>query len=341
MSTFKARLFRLALHPAYCLPPYREHGPALDERSERFARHDHRVNGAVKSLKRSIGFAVSVTLMILVFSSPSTVLAAEGGPQWTVTSVSQPTNFRPEDTTGEDSYQVVVTNTGGAASNGEPVTITDELPAGLSLAPAGASGVDQLVVAVTHKQDGGEFTCVRRTCTFTGTVVPEEMLIVTFPVEVTAGGQQSVTNVAHVSGGGAPDASIATSTDISDCRSRIRHLAGQRDERAIQQPGWRPPGYHHVDRVQHCRHRGQPLARRRTRRNPGSGAVRLRRRPGRHAYVSGGGVLAPGMSVATQVGVTTLTLLDHNGEKELRTQAVYNLSPESRRSGEVRIQRRR
>ena len=65
-------------------------------------------------------------------------------PQWTVTSVSRATNFKPGDETGDDSYLVTVTNTGDASSNGDPIAVTDELPEGLSLDPAGASGEDPL-----------------------------------------------------------------------------------------------------------------------------------------------------------------------------------------------------
>ena len=55
-------------------------------------------------------------------------LAVTGPPQWTVTAVSTPTNLVPGDEKGNQSYDVTITNTGGAPSNGEPVTITDTLP---------------------------------------------------------------------------------------------------------------------------------------------------------------------------------------------------------------------
>ena len=61
-------------------------------------------------------------------------------PQWTVTSVSAPTNFAPGDESGQDVYKIVVTNTGGASSDGEAVTISDTLPAGLTLDHARAAG---------------------------------------------------------------------------------------------------------------------------------------------------------------------------------------------------------
>ena len=141
-------------------------------------------------------------------------LAIGQAPQWTVTSVSQPTNFTPGNTSGEDVYRIQVTNTGGASSNGEPVTITDELPEGLALTPGGASGA-ALVVSGSGNLSAANFKCVLETCTYTGTVVPEDTLIVTFPVDVLASEPGSVLNVVRVAGGGAPDASVSTPTVIS------------------------------------------------------------------------------------------------------------------------------
>jgi hypothetical protein len=140
--------------------------------------------------------------------------AASGTPQWTVTSVSRPTNFKPGGKTGEDAYVVTITNTGGASSDGSPIVITDELPEGLSLDAEEASGEDQL--AAEHHLARANFNCSLSSCTYTGVVVPDDVLIVTFPVDVSAGDGSSLTNVVHVSGGGAPDAAMPTPTTISN-----------------------------------------------------------------------------------------------------------------------------
>ena len=150
-------------------------------------------------------------LPFLLLLVPSNVLAAETAvPQWTVTSVSAPTNFAPGDESGEDTYRVIVTNTGGASSDGEPVTITDLLPAGLTLDRAGAGGY-----AETPSLTDVPLSCVLATCTYTGVVIPDETLIVTIPVDVESGAPASVTNMVSVSGGGAPGASVSTPTTIS------------------------------------------------------------------------------------------------------------------------------
>ena len=152
--------------------------------------------------------------VLSLFATASALAAGEGAPQWTVSSVSRPTNFKPGDQSGEDAYVVSVTNTGGAASNGEPVTISDELPSGLSLDPAGAAGHDELLSL--EKKPGAALTCVLSSCTFTGAVVPDDSLLLVIPVDVAANANPLETNVVRVSGGGALDASMQTPTSISE-----------------------------------------------------------------------------------------------------------------------------
>ena len=109
-----------------------------------------------------------VVLAILAFAA-APALAVEGGPQWTLSSVARPTNLAPGAKTGEDYYQVLLTNSGGAASNGSPVTITDELPRGLTLDPVGASGTNPFAELVSPTAN---FKCALRACTYTAVVVP-------------------------------------------------------------------------------------------------------------------------------------------------------------------------
>ncbi len=161
----------------------------------------------------SFGACAGVLAGLLAFAV-SPALAAESGPQWTVASVSRPTNFAPTGDKTGDAYVVTVTNTGGAATNGTPVTVTDELPPGLSLDPAGASGEDELVAS--HGEQGAKLVCVFGSCTYTGVVVPDDTLVLSFPVDVSADAPSSVSNVVRVSGGGAPGAAMQTPTAISE-----------------------------------------------------------------------------------------------------------------------------
>ncbi len=146
---------------------------------------------------------------VLLGASPS-ALAVTGAPQWTVTAVSAPTNLVPGDETGNQFYNVTVTNTGGEPSSG-PVTITDTLPEGVTLDEVGAQGFEL--------REGHELatplSCEGVSCTFSGSVVPEEMLLIRVPVNVNLTGKQTVTNVVHVSGGGAPDVFVRTPTLVS------------------------------------------------------------------------------------------------------------------------------
>jgi uncharacterized repeat protein (TIGR01451 family) len=174
---------------------------------------------------------IATVSSLLALAAVPALATAEGGAQWTVTSVSRATNFRPGDETGDDSYLVTVTNTGAAASDGEPVEVTDELPEGLTLDPAGASSERWFAGQEGLSANAG-FSCAARTCTYDGVVPPDETLTFVFPVDVASAKQlkelpeptcpvpaeavSCLTNVVRISGAGAPDASVSTPTAISD-----------------------------------------------------------------------------------------------------------------------------
>ena len=178
--------------------------------------------------RKIVLIAVAAALAILAFAA-TPALAAESGPQWTVSSVSRPTNFALGST--EDSYVVLVTNTGGAPNTeivekGKgsehavpiPVTITDELPAGVEALP-GTSAEDQL--ANEHHSGSASFSkdCTFTggggvSCTYGGVVQPGDALILNIPVRVVGGAPVSVTNVVRVSGGGASSAVMETPTSV-------------------------------------------------------------------------------------------------------------------------------
>ncbi len=127
----------------------------------------------------------------------------QAGAQWTVTAVSLPTNFPPNAlTSGANEYRVVVINTGDTPSSGT-VTITDALPAGVSLDPLGASGTEQI--------SGAPLSCSGLECTYSEPVQPGDALQVTIPVDTGAAGV--VENLVTVSGG-APEVSQTTPTVI-------------------------------------------------------------------------------------------------------------------------------
>jgi uncharacterized repeat protein (TIGR01451 family) len=165
------------------------------------------IAGASRARVRKTGtaaFAAAVVVLIVVLA-PGSALAITPSPRWTVTAYSEPTNLAPAaGSTG--TYRVEVKNTGGAASDGSPITIADVLPSGLKVASP-AFGLDQL--------SGGGMSCTGVSCEYAGIVVPDDSLSVTIPVEVASGAQSSVTNIVRVSGGGAPEATRETPTAIS------------------------------------------------------------------------------------------------------------------------------
>jgi hypothetical protein len=152
----------------------------------------------------------------------SCAYAGETTPQWTVSSVSRPTNFKPGGDEEGDEYIILVTNTGGAPSNaGEPLSISDELPEGLTSAP-GVSAINELE-SVGPKGAGTNFSSDCGVsgngvfnCTYDTAVPVGDTLILKIPVTVSSDPPDSckgtqlpaaavscVENVVRVAGGGA------------------------------------------------------------------------------------------------------------------------------------------
>ncbi len=159
--------------------------------------------------------AISLCALIpLLTTGPA--LAAEATPQWTISAVSRPTNLPPNDSSGENHYRVLITNSGSAPTT-EPITISDVLPPGLTLAGE-ASGFEQI--------ENHMVTCTGLQCTYSETLPPGDTLSLSIPVDVSAapfsdtcpvpsGAEGCLTNVISVSGGGAPEATRQTATVIS------------------------------------------------------------------------------------------------------------------------------
>jgi uncharacterized repeat protein (TIGR01451 family) len=161
---------------------------------------------------RSAGL-VALLALALAFA-PGSALAVTQGPQWAVTAYSEPTNLPPG---GTGTYEVEVRNTGGAATDGSEITVSDILPDGLK-ATGTAAGAD----TVSEK----EMSCTGLTCTYVGVLVPDDAMVITIPVEVVVGAPASVTNLVSVSGGGAPEVSRETPTTVSSTSAGFGIAAG-------------------------------------------------------------------------------------------------------------------
>ena len=163
----------------------------------------------------NIAAFVVLAAILFFFSLAAYAHAVTGPPQWTVTAVSAPTNLVPGDESGDQFFNVVVQNTGGEASSGT-VRITDTLPQGVTLAhQAAAEGSALKNTGTERDQPGAPLSCEGLSCTFSEPVVPQEMLLLKIPVNVEPTAEQTVTNVVHVSGGGALDAFVRTPVLVS------------------------------------------------------------------------------------------------------------------------------
>jgi uncharacterized repeat protein (TIGR01451 family) len=170
--------------------------------------------------RRRRALIVLVLLALPAASLPAAAAAATPSPAWAISSTtSWPANFSPDDASGDNVYVVQATNTGSKDANGvaNPITLTDVLPAGLTLNPAGGtSGAFDFRLF----DEGSHFyPCdpgPPASCTAATTVHPGERLFMIVPVNVDPGAPPLVTNQVSVSGGGAAGASASAQTTISE-----------------------------------------------------------------------------------------------------------------------------
>jgi hypothetical protein len=211
---------------------------------------NHRVGGP---LLRSLIVTCLVSLVPLGIAATS-AQAETTGPVWKILSVATPTNFTPEDQTGNDAIVVTAVNVGGASTGCtaeqvaaeprpvwspltqcpagspvvSPVTISDVVPSGMTAVEVYGDNAyqDPLGENTTPEgrleQDGPRFglacTLSPRTpsCTTGEPVAPGDTLVVTIVVHVETGvpGSGEV-NQASVSGGGAVAASVSDPITVS------------------------------------------------------------------------------------------------------------------------------
>lgn len=169
-----------------------------------------------------------LSVAVLSFSLLGSVAsAASPSPGWTIDSFASPTNFSASDNaeclaSGQtfppcDSYEVTATNAGRKSTDGSPVTLSDTLPAGLtvqriSLFSSRFPGFDLASLA------GCSATPVVN-CELAGFIsTVEEDVTVQMIVYVTvddANASGPLINTASVSGGGAPEASASKENQIA------------------------------------------------------------------------------------------------------------------------------
>jgi hypothetical protein len=168
--------------------------------------------------RRAVLASVLPILLAVLGAVPSTASAEVTEPAWTLRLTSQPTNF----VSGSDhleggrfpQYLLIATNVGGAPTSG-PVTITEELPAGIS--PAAGSAP----VAIDKRRGIGKplsCTVASQTvnCIDNGAVSPGEWVMLELPVDVGSFPDPStVVDEASISGGGGPAVSASVTSTVS------------------------------------------------------------------------------------------------------------------------------
>lgn len=161
-----------------------------------------------------------VAALCVALTGPGIAAASTAAPAWTITSYAAPTNFAPGDLSGNNTYTLRVTNSGGAPTAPGPIVITDNVPPPLALHPEGTLyGYDQ--AGQTQGGEGNTVNCEAGspvTCTDLQDVrplQPGESIFIFLSVDVPAASAASVTNEATVTGGGAGSASAREATSLN------------------------------------------------------------------------------------------------------------------------------
>jgi hypothetical protein len=186
------------------------------------ARHSAAWDRAPRTFGARLQLAVAIVAAATTWLTVAPAAhAATPAPAWTITSTSEPTNFAPGDSSGHDTYAVIATDSGGGPTDGStPITITDQLPSGLTLDPAGAS-TQNAGGQIGQDNNGNTVTCSAGppvSCTDaqnTAPLQPGQEITIVVPVDVASGALGTVTNSVSVTGGGATTASDSEPTTVS------------------------------------------------------------------------------------------------------------------------------
>ena len=160
-------------------------------------------------MRRLLAALLGVIALVLAGAAPA--YAAEApSPWWRISAEATPSNLPPEHEgekghEGEGAIVVVASDLGDGpaiGSSGEPIVISDRLPAGLKATAITAQG--------EHTAESCSLEPLQ--CTFTGTLYPYERLSIAIRVKVEepAGTVTTLPDEMSVQGGGAPHGSSST-----------------------------------------------------------------------------------------------------------------------------------
>ena len=186
---------------------------------------------AVKSMLLRTGLLALAAAAILAPQPAAAGAAVNNEAAWAMTVRSTPTVFPRSDEAGflegTETYFITATNVGGAPTDG-PVSVTDTLPVGVE--PV----MEQFSYPLLVNRTGNLATEYR--CQVSGQVVtceaPEdvpagESMTVAIPVNALPSAPDQVTNSVTLSGGGAPDKTASTTTEIGSRIPPFGFLGGE------------------------------------------------------------------------------------------------------------------
>ncbi len=172
-----------------------------------------------------------ITIALLALAAlliPASQASAEAAPAWRFDITSVPTNLAPGASAKSEQlipqYFLLATNVGTAPTEG-PVTVTDTLPAGLTLKKARGYNYGEEAQA-TCTEEAPSASCV-----FSGTIQPGQVITVSIGFDVDGTGTilhegDLVTNQAILSGGGALAAVAENTTEVSSTSPPFEFLRG-------------------------------------------------------------------------------------------------------------------
>ena len=174
---------------------------------------------AKQLLPRGLRRAILPLIVLALLPTTASQAAVPPAPALTVASLSSPTRFVPGDASGTALYAITVTNIGAKKTDGSPITITDTLPAGVSLDPA--AEFPNLRIFDDREEWYNEelFSCEAGppvTCTaHASTLQPGMTLTMYVPVDIAPSASGVAVNQVDVSVDGTPTLSTTESTLLS------------------------------------------------------------------------------------------------------------------------------
>jgi uncharacterized repeat protein (TIGR01451 family) len=149
------------------------------------------------------------------------VVAASPSPHWSIVSQSQPAFFNAGD--ASDAYTLIVRNDGGSATlPASTVTVTDTLPSGVLATKISAhgegpngNGSPKYEMTCPQAPVTGAVTCTYEESATHGSVLAGTTIVLMITLSVPSGIAALAPNMATVSGGGAPSASVTETTPLS------------------------------------------------------------------------------------------------------------------------------